>query len=150
MPLKVVVGGAEKLAAKADIYINGAKKRVTRIEAWNGSAWKSAQAFVLPLTLSRTPIGTIPTDKVFDLELVISRAITVTPNGGLAPFTYAWTILSGAGVYAAAPNMATTTLRKVMDLGQSVTGTARCTVTDSLGTQGTIDIPFNLINTGGA
>lgn len=148
MPLKVATGGAERPASEAFIYIAGAKKRVTRIDAWNGSAWKVVQAFVLPLTLSRAPSGTITTDKVFDLELVISKSITVTPSGGLAPYTYAWTILSGAGVYAAVPTKATTTLRKTMSLGQSVSGSARCTVTDSLGTPASIDIPFNLVNTG--
>lgn len=148
MPLKVVVNGTPKDAARMEVTVGGAQKRVTRIEAWNGSAWKVAQAFVTPLTLSRSPTGTIITDRVFDLELVISQTITVTPSGGLAPFSYAWTILSGAGVYAAVPTMATTTLRKTMDIGQSVSGTARCTVTDSLGTQSAIDIPFNLVNTG--
>lgn len=148
MPLKAIVGGVEKDAARAEITINGVQKRVTRIEAWNGSAWKVVQAFVLPMSVNQSPSGTIVTDKIFDLELVISQSVTAVVSGGLAPFTYAWTILSGAGVYAASPSMATTTLRKVMDLGQSVSGTARCTVTDSLGTTVTTDIPFNLVNTG--
>lgn len=146
MPLKAVVGGVEKDAARAELTVGNAQKRVTRIEAWNGSAWKTVQAFVLPMSVTQSPSGTIVTDKIFDLELVISQSVTAVVSGGLAPFTYAWTILSGPGVTASTPTKATTTLRITMDPGNNVFGTARCTATDSLGTAATVDVPFNLYN----
>lgn len=146
MPLKAVIGGVEKGAVRVEVTIGNAQKRVTRIEAWNGSAWKTGQAFVLPMSVTQSSLGTIVTDKIFNLELVISQPVTAVVSGGLAPFTYAWTILSGPGVSASTGNKATTTLRITMGLGNNVFGTARCTVTDSLGTTATVDVPFNLYN----
>lgn len=147
MPLKAVVGGVEKDAARAEITINGVQKRVTRIEAWNGSAWKVVQAFVLPMSVSASPSGLITTERVQNLELCISYAVTAVPSGGLAPFTYAWTVLSGTFTISTAA-LAKTTFRATLDYGQSTSGTARCTVTDSLGTQVTVDVSVLLANFG--
>lgn len=149
MPLKAVVGGVEKDAARAELTVGNAQKRVTRIEAWNGSAWKTVQAFVLPMSVAQSPSGTIVTDKIFDLELVISQSVTAVVSGGLAPFTYAWTILSSIGPATptvSTPAKATTTFRVTMDPGDNVFGTARCTAADSLGTAVSVDVPFNLYN----
>jgi hypothetical protein len=55
MPLKVIVGSTTKDAARAQFYPSTSPKRVTRIEAWNGSAWKLVQSFAPPMSLSIAP-----------------------------------------------------------------------------------------------
>ena len=44
--------------------------------------------------------------------------------------------------------LAKTTFRATLDYGQSTSGTARCPVTDSLGTQVTVDVSVLLANFG--
>lgn len=60
---------------------------------------------------------------------------TVTPTGGLAPYTYAWTwSVGGTSITIGSPSSATTTFNNgSMTSGSTLTGTAKCTVTDALG-----------------
>lgn len=149
MPLKVVVGGAEKLAAKADIYISGAKKRVVRIDEWNGSAWKLVQSFLPTISLSVTP-NVFGSANYPGTTLVTSTVATATPTGGAGPYTYAWSRVSGAVLSITAPTNASTSFRTTIEAGGSRTATYRCTVTDTNGLTAFDDVNINLINTGGA
>lgn len=62
--------------------------------------------------------------------------VAIARTGGLAPFSYAWTMLSGGGTVTAA-NAASTTanfiVRRFSTPGESSTLVAQCVVTDSTG-----------------
>ena len=61
-----------------------------------------------------------------------TSSTTVTPSGGTAPYTYSWAKVSGDTVTITSPTAATTTFSKSgMGVGDTFSGTYRCTVTDS-------------------
>lgn len=61
-----------------------------------------------------------------------SDAVTATAAGGTAPYTYAWTKLSGGSVTITSPTAATTTFSATgMLTGESRTAYFNCTVTDT-------------------
>lgn len=101
-------------------------KRVRMRDASNvlRTVWAALTATAVPANVSGTGPG--PT--------ITTNSTTVTPAGGVGPYTHAWTRLafSGAGDCAAtAPNAAST----AFTFSQVVPGTAaatwRCTVTDT-------------------
>jgi len=77
-----------------------------------------------------------------------TASVTVTPSGGVSPYTYAWTLLSGSTLTVNSPSAATTTFSKTgMISGDSYDATYRCTVTDSTsGTPltATADVPVTI------
>jgi len=73
--------------------------------------------------------------------------VTLTVQGGMGPFTYAWATLSGTAATALSPAAATTTFRRngaaPTQLGgiNTYSGVVRCTVTDTgTGEAKTIDV----------
>jgi len=80
-----------------------------------------------------------------------TASTTVTPSGGVSPYTYAWTLLSGDTLTVNSPSAATTTFSKTGMLpGDSFDATYRCTVTDSTsGTPltATADVPVTIERT---
>lgn len=64
---------------------------------------------------------------------ITTNTVTVTPVGGTAPYTYAWTI-TGANISINSPTAATTAFTSVSQVGVDVflSQNATCTVTDSL------------------
>lgn len=148
MPLKVVVGAAEKEAVRADIYVGTAKKRVTRIECYDGSAWKLVQSFAPPISLSVTP-SVSGTGNSTGVTLITSSTAYATPTGGTSPYTYAWTKVGGDTMTATNPTSASTAFRLGVGPGDSKSATYRCTVTDSLGQTASGTVNITLTNTSG-
>jgi hypothetical protein len=72
---------------------------------------------------------------VFGLSSASSQSVTVTPFGGVAPFTYAWVRTSGdTTITANTPSSGTSWFDVTgLALGEYNTAVFRCTVTDSTG-----------------
>jgi len=67
--------------------------------------------------------------------------IVITASGGTAPYTYAWTKRSGDAISAITPSSNSTYFNAtITELGQTLTATFRCTVTDSAGSPATFDV----------
>jgi hypothetical protein len=58
---------------------------------------------------------------------ITTNSVTVTPNGGVAPYSYAWTYVSGDAFTVLSPTSATTAFRST----SASEGVYKCTVTDS-------------------
>jgi hypothetical protein len=128
-------GGAWRSVGSADVYIDGQWRRLTRSEQYVGGAWKTGDRFLIPLTLSG------PADvSGFGYIYVTTDNATVTTNGGLAPYTYSWTRLSGSYGSPISATSATTAFIANPPSGSIRTSVFRCTVTDSLGSTATADV----------
>lgn len=63
-----------------------------------------------------------------------TASTTVTPTGGVSPYTYSWALLTGDTLTITSPTAASTTFSVTgLISGDSRTATYRCTVTDSTG-----------------
>lgn len=101
-----------------------------------------AAASVKPLTVVVTPSsvagsGTFPP--------VVTNPATATPDGGTAPYTYAWTKVTGtAPSQADSPSAASTTFSSTQ-LPGLINETWKCTVTDAAGftAEDEVDVTFN-------
>lgn len=70
-----------------------------------------------------------------------TSTVTATATGGTAPYTYAWSNSSGTVTFSA-PTSAATTFSKVLANGESASGTAQVTVTDSLSATAFAPVPW--------
>lgn len=146
MPLKVVVNGVEKDAERMEVTIGNARKRVVRLEAWNGSAWKAAQSFAPPISLNVAPSSVSGSGNSPSMVTVTSAIATATPTGGTAPYTYAWAKVSGDTLTVTAPTSASTSFRAGVLPGDVKFANYRCTVTDKNGLTADDDVEIMLFN----
>lgn len=133
--MKVNIGGTLKPVTSAKINIGGTLKLMSRVKHNVAGTLKDGASFYVALT------ATGSTDSVSGHSFggtVTTSTVTITPAGGYAPYTYAWVRLSGDGA-ANSSTSATTTFSAAPDDGDSLTGSFRCTVTDSHGATSTVD-----------
>ena len=145
MPLKVTVGTAQKDVAKGEVTVANVQKRMTRIEAWNGSAWKLVQSFAPTMTLSVTPSVSGESYSPSG-GIIVSDTAFAIPSGGIGPFSYAWTRVSGATLTVSTPNLASTSFQANVPASATRNAVYRCTATDSLGTTAFADTAITLSN----
>lgn len=150
MPLDVIVGSTTKAAVRASAYPSTTAKRATRIEAWNGSAWKLVQSFAPPMVASITPDPVNGFRDFAGIIVIESSTATCTPTGGTGPYTYSWAQTSGPAATIVRPNFAATSFRMALGPGDAEQANFTVTVTDSTGltAQATVTAYFN--NTSGA
>lgn len=150
MPLKVVVNGVQKDAEEMEVTAGNAQKRVVRVEAWNGSAWKLAQSFAPPISLNVSPSSVFGENNSSGVVLITSSTATATPTGGTAPYTYSWAKVSGDTMTVTASTSASTAFRLGVGPGDTKSATYRCTVTDKNGLTAQDSVSITLTNTSGA
>ena len=126
--------GAWRTINTAEAYVGGAWRALKYVEGYIGGAWRRIATFVLPPTLSINPgvgggSGSNP---------VTSDTVTATPSNGLAPFTYAWSVLSSTGLTGITINSASsasTTFTATVSGPDGSIGylTVQCIATDAIG-----------------
>lgn len=75
---------------------------------------------------------------------VVTDAVTVTPTGGTAPYTYAWTQVSGDPINIVSPTSATTTFQQNLGPSEIATGVFRITVTDNAALERSLSLGVTL------
>lgn len=150
MPLKVVVGTVEKDVVKMEITKGGVQKRVTRIEAYDGSAWKLVQSFAPPISLAASPPASFAARNAAAVVAVISSPVTAIVTGGVGPYTYLWTQTGGPAASIYTPNNASSQFAMALGPGSSESAAFTCTVTDSNGLTAGAVASVTFTNTSGA
>ncbi len=144
-------GAAHVDLVTAERWDGSAFVPLTVAKRWDGSAFV---AITLPgggggdigATGSPNPATTETVYAEEDLATdVVSYAVTITAAGGTAPYTYAWTYVSGSsGVLCDVPDADTTTFSATIYRGTSRNAVWRCTVTDAALDTAVVDITVNL------
>jgi hypothetical protein len=127
-------------------FIGGAWRTATRRKMFMGGVWRSSPTSTYTSPLSASASGDVSgnVDSPFSV-VVTSDPATVTPSGGLAPYTYSW---ATPGMAATAPTSATTQFYKTLAHDAEYVNDAVCTVTDSLGAHTTATVGVDLTNRG--
>ena len=129
--MKAFSAAACREITSAKAFIGGAWRTLTVGKVYKGGAWQSAASFVLPMSVAITPNPAFGRGTGY----VTSNTITATPTGGLAPFTYSWTVVSSAPRLVTINSPATASTTATADVsGGDVNFTLQCVATDSLGT----------------
>ena len=135
------IAGAWREFRRAEIYIGGQWRRITRIEGYVGGQWRTLAQFVSPLSVTIVPgyAEGFASPLKPTTQTITTNAVTATPSGGLAPYTYAWT---GGN----APTSATNTFTRSVPGNSQVTQTYSVTVTDSLGSTAGASVEATFVN----
>lgn len=136
----VRVGGAWKPVDSAEVRLGGQWKRILSVSARVGGVWKQIASYAPAMSASVSPAAAA--GLISGLGDCTTNSVTVTPSGGLAPFTYAWAKVSGEGAVDR-PSSATTAFTDNLALNESTSGAFRCTVTDSAAQTATVDVAAN-------
>jgi len=127
---------------------------LTVAKRWDGAAWINIP---LPggggggtLTVSASPglaHGQVTNNNLF--ANVTSNVVVVTPAGGTAPYSHAWTKITGdSSPTPSNPTGASTSWSATVPKWDSKEATWRDTVTDSLGATATVDVVVLLTHDG--
>lgn len=146
MTIKVRSGGVNRTATSIKIKVSGVLRTVRSIRVMSGGVLRTAYIGTSALSASASPSELSGLNSNFpDPGPATTQSTTVTPSGGVAPFTYSWALISSADGTPAAdnPSFATTTFTQSLGVGQTNIATFRCTVTDSLGATATADVTAN-------
>jgi len=137
-------GGSWHTLTRGGINRGGAERTLTRGEIYKGGAWHALFTFVTPLTATASPGEVFGGGSSHTPIAITTNSTTVTPSGGLGPYTYSW-----SGSQPAYPTNATTYFTEtVAPFGEILTGSV-CTVTDSLGHTATATVDIDVSNDGG-
>jgi hypothetical protein len=144
MPLSINDGGVWKSATP---YVNdgGTWKPVQVGYVNDGGAWKvfySALAATYDIDASAAISGA---------GTAVTNAVTVSPIGGVSPFQYAWSYVSGDTFSVAnpgpSPTANVTTFSTSLSTSQTKSAFYRCTITDANGSTAFVDVSVTAIET---
>lgn len=140
MTMKVRIGGDWKDIGAGKVFASGAWRTLVAIKVYFEGAWRDVANFTAPTPEAPGFTVTAPTSvrTVGTLSTIRSSAVTVTPSGGLAPYTYSWT---APGATIGTPHRASTTFTvNGMVYEDERELTAACVVADALGSTATVSI----------
>ena len=121
---------------------------LTVAKRWDGSAWvdiplPGGGGGPLAVTISRDFIqkAEIDPEPAPSFKNLQTATVTVTATGGTAPYTYAWTRVSGdSAILCTQPALAATQFQANMAKNSDRIATWRCTVTDDAAAVRTVDV----------
>lgn len=146
MPMKVRdAGGVLRTITRMRFRDGGTLRNIVRMKVMDGAELRTVATFATPLSLSANNVNSVGSD-----SNVRSGSSTASPTGGLGPYSYAWTKLSGADLLVSGGSTATANFQSSELVADSFeTASYRCTCTDSSGQTATADISvqFGFINT---
>lgn len=114
-----------------------------------GGTWQTKHSTTSPLAASvddSTPYG----DGEQGTGTIWSNAATVTASGGTAPYTYAWSKVSGDTLTVESSTAASTRFGHSSATVGTWTGVYRCTVTDAASNTATVDVTATIDSYSGA
>lgn len=139
----VDAGSALQTITKLRIQDGGTLRNILRLKVMDadGVALRTVATFAAPLSLSISPSPTAGSSfaSAGAPASCTTAPVTATPSGGLGPYSYSWTALSGDGTINS-PSSATTAFSYASIAPDSASGTFRCTCTDSSGQSATADV----------
>ncbi|MFN9029642.1 MAG: PKD domain-containing protein [Betaproteobacteria bacterium] len=114
--------------------------------AWynDNGTWRQVYSSAAPMSLSKDgdASGTYFGSFNGDSGNAETNTVTISVSGGVGPFTYSWSYVSGDPATVNSPSSASTSFTRVGTVPSSAGGTYRCTVTDTGngGATATIDV----------
>lgn len=152
MAFSVQNSGATVTPSKLTVNQGGADRLIRRFSVQDGGSLRVIKEFTDALTGTASPATVIGTAFTASEATITTPSTEVTPEGGIAPYTYAWTQISlsgGATPTITAPTFATTTFIQA-GVAANISNTAvfRCTITDNFGQTATIDVGATFYNFG--
>lgn len=156
---QLLKGGTWQSASSAQAYVNGAWRSLLYGMCYASGAWQQIFNFTprtprpprtptptptaqLTLSVNATEISTASQASGSSVTNVTTSAVTATPSGGAAPYTYQWVLVSSDGhsftINGATSASATVSTR--LAVGEFASCTIRCTARDSTGLSATSPI----------
>lgn len=142
--MHVRVGGTTRAVARAWLRDNGALKQFfASMDSQSGGSTNS------PSGITVSPTGATGFANSAGTTMARSNTVTVTVTGGVAPYTFAWTYVSGDVVTCNAPTAAATTFSATLSASESRYAEWKCRVTDAAGVVAdSATVPVTLQNIG--
>lgn len=138
------ISGGWRTPKRGEVLLGGAWRRITRGEVFRAGQWRTCLSFIGPLSLNVTPfVQGFAVGSRFRPETVTTEKAVATPTGGAAPYRYSW---SASGVTILSQTMASTAFSASVGPGQTISGVATVTCTDSFGSTAVGQTEYYLYN----
>jgi hypothetical protein len=143
MTMKIRLGGWKDITG-GKVYAGSAWRSLVAIKVYANGAWRDVANFSPPgpsgagtisATASPNPCGAVGLTRT-----VVTPLCTVTPSGGTAPYTYAWSITVGTCTINSPTSASTRFTKTGVNSGTEYDATAQCVVTDALGSTATVTV----------
>jgi len=106
-------------------------------------------ALIASLTVDVSPISAVGSGFANEPIFVTTNSVTATATGGTAPYSFAWSFVSGStALNALSPASDTTRFRATLNQGELADGFFEVTATDLRGRTGTVIVPVSCYNFG--
>lgn len=144
MAIKIRRDGVLQTITRIRVGQGGAVRDIRTVKVQQGGVLRTVASFISSLSASANfPFYAQGFAEVPGPVFVESNSVTITPAGGAAPYSYAWTQTAGAAVTLSGTTTATASFTATRNIG-TTTGEIECVVTDSLGATATVAVPFRI------
>lgn len=142
MPMKLRLGGVWRSITGAKVFSSAAWRPIKGIKIYCDGDWRDGAVFASDLSLA---LSASTLTRSARLATINTTAVTATPTGGTAPFTYAWVRQSGDTITANQPTSAVCSFQAAsMAVDEVRTAVFRCTCTDSFGNTDDADVSITI------
>lgn len=117
------------------VRVGGTWRKVASVAVRTGSAWRSTRGTAAPFSAS-APNEVRGFRAVNTGTATVTALATVTVQGGVSPYSYLWTYVSGGNFNNSTPTNASTRFSATMGIG-TAEGLYRWTATDANGSTAT-------------